>query len=117
MVLVVPFGAALGQPEMIRVGDDRLAGAEAHRIARPAEHDVRYATDPGRLAAAIEDDIADMQVADWRKTARRRDRRLQTTYPPGTLKGDVLSIIIGIVAWAIFAFWLHGWLIGVNPFA
>jgi uncharacterized membrane protein len=49
--------------------------------------------------------------------SRRRDRRLGTRYPAGTLTGDVLSIVIGIAAWAVFAFWLHAWLIGVNPFA
>jgi uncharacterized membrane protein len=23
--------------------------------------------------------------------------------------------VIGIVGWVVFAFWLHGWLIGVRP--
>ncbi|WP_426701887.1 NnrU family protein [Rhodanobacter sp. Col0626] len=49
--------------------------------------------------------------------SRRRDRRDGTTYPPGTLKGDVLTVVIGLVAWVIFALWLHRWLIGVNPMA
>ena len=47
--------------------------------------------------------------------SRRRDRLDGTTYPAGTLKGDVLTVVIGVVAWAIFACWLHSWLIGVNP--
>jgi len=49
--------------------------------------------------------------------SRRRDRREQVQYPPGTLIGDLLSVVIGVVAWAAFAFWLHVWLIGVSPFA
>lgn len=51
------------------------------------------------------------------QASRRRDRRDGTVYPPGTMKGDVLSVVIGVVAWAVFAFWLHTVLIGVNPFA
>jgi len=47
--------------------------------------------------------------------SRRRDRLAGTTYPAGTLKGDVLTLLIGVVVWASFAFWLHLWLIGVNP--
>jgi uncharacterized membrane protein len=49
--------------------------------------------------------------------SRRRDRRDGTVYPAGTLKGDVLSVVIGLVAWTVFALWLHLWLIGVNPMA
>ena len=49
--------------------------------------------------------------------SRRRDRRAGTTYPAGTLKGDVLAALIGLAAWIAFAFWLHLWLIGVNPLA
>jgi uncharacterized membrane protein len=49
--------------------------------------------------------------------SRRRDRRLGTTYPAGTPKGDVLALVAGVVAWAVFALWLHLWLIGVNPMA
>lgn len=55
-------------------------------------------------------------VADF-AVARRRDRRLAVRYPPGTLAGDLLTVLAGIAAWALFAFWLHGRLIGVSPFA
>ncbi|TAM21032.1 MAG: NnrU family protein [Rhodanobacter sp.] len=48
---------------------------------------------------------------------RRRDRLTGTTYPAGTLRGDVTTVLIGVVVWAIFAFWLHQALIGVNPMA
>jgi uncharacterized membrane protein len=48
--------------------------------------------------------------------ARRRDRRAGTTYAPGTAGGTLMAIVLGAVAWAVFAFWLHGRLIGVQPF-
>lgn len=54
-------------------------------------------------------------IADF-VVARRRDRRLGTVYPPGTLAGDAITAVIGVAAWALFAFWLHVRLIGVYPF-
>lgn len=48
--------------------------------------------------------------------SRRRDRRLGVAYPAGTVGGDLVSVVIGVIAWAIFAFALHQWLIGVSPF-
>jgi uncharacterized membrane protein len=53
-------------------------------------------------------------IADF-ATCRRRDRTTGTTYPAGTLAGDLMTVAAGIVAWALFAFWLHAWLIGVRP--
>ena len=47
---------------------------------------------------------------------RRRDRLSGATYAAGTARGTLLAILIGAVAWAVFAFWLHGVLIGVLPF-
>jgi uncharacterized membrane protein len=49
-----------------------------------------------------------------------RKRRLATGVPPGndgnyTAVGTTLMIVIGVVAWAVFAFFLHRWLIGVQP--
>lgn len=49
--------------------------------------------------------------------SRRRDRAAGTVYPAGTLVGDLLAVVVGIVVWAIFTLWLHLWLIGVNPLA
>ncbi|MES2310943.1 MAG: NnrU family protein [Pseudomonadota bacterium] len=49
--------------------------------------------------------------------SRRRDRMAGTVYPAGSIKGDVLTVVIGVVAWLAFALWLHLWLIGVNPMA
>jgi uncharacterized membrane protein len=47
---------------------------------------------------------------------QRRDREAGVVYPQGTLGRDALVVVIGLVAWAVFAFWLHGTLIGVRPF-
>lgn len=47
--------------------------------------------------------------------SRRRDRAAGTVYPAGTLQGDVLAVVVGIAAWAVFTLWLHLRLIGVSP--
>jgi len=52
---------------------------------------------------------------DFRST-RQRDRAANTVYPAGTLSGTVATVAVGAVAWAVFAFWAHGWLFGVRPF-
>ncbi len=49
--------------------------------------------------------------------SRRRDRRTGMVYPAGTLAGDAIVAVAGVAAWIVFAFWLHLWLIGVNPLA
>ena len=49
--------------------------------------------------------------------SRRRDRQAGVTYPAGTLAGDLKVAVAGVVAWAVFAFWLHRLLIGVDPMA
>lgn len=54
-------------------------------------------------------------IADF-AAARRRDRAAQATYRSGTVGGTAIVAAVGIVAWAVFAFFLHGWLIGVRPF-
>ena len=50
------------------------------------------------------------------RAARARDRVAQTVYPAGTTSGTVITVVAGVVAWAVFAFWAHGLLIGVRPF-
>jgi uncharacterized membrane protein len=49
--------------------------------------------------------------------SRRADRAAGTVYPAGSATGDVLTVVIGVVVWVVFALWLHLWLIGVNPMA
>lgn len=48
--------------------------------------------------------------------ARKRDRVAGTQYPSGTASGTVTTVVLGVLAWAAFAFWLHGLLIGIRPF-
>jgi uncharacterized membrane protein len=48
--------------------------------------------------------------------ARKRDRAAATHYPAGTMAGTATAVFVGAAAWAAFAFWLHGALIGVRPF-
>ena len=48
--------------------------------------------------------------------AKRRDRAEGRTYPPGSAARSAITVAIGIVAWVVFAVWLHGPLIGVRPF-
>jgi uncharacterized membrane protein len=48
---------------------------------------------------------------------RRRDALARVTSARGTTSGAVVTLIVGVIAWIVFAFWLHGPLIGVRPFA
>ena len=50
------------------------------------------------------------------RAARRRDRALGTVYAPGTMGPTAIAVLVGVVAWAAFAFWLHAAWIGVAPF-
>jgi uncharacterized membrane protein len=53
-------------------------------------------------------------VLDFR-AARARDRIGHVSYAPGTAAGTAITVVAGVVAWAVFAYWAHGWLFGVNP--
>ena len=48
--------------------------------------------------------------------ARRRDRAAGTHHPAGTAGGTAATLLVGIGAWAAFAFWAHAAWIGVRPF-
>ena len=48
-------------------------------------------------------------------SSRRRDRRLAVVYAPGTAARTAIVLVTGTLAWAVFAFWLHGLLIGIRP--
>ncbi|WP_428421192.1 NnrU family protein [Methylibium sp.] len=50
------------------------------------------------------------------RAARGRDRAAGVQYPPGRSGATVLTLVVGVVAWAVFAFWGHAALIGVRPF-
>lgn len=91
-----------------KLGHPMLAGVKAwalgHLLATGFLHDVVL------FGAFLAWAVADFMVS------RRRDRAAGTVYPAGTAMGDVLAVVIGVAAWAIFAFLLHQRLIGVNPF-
>jgi hypothetical protein len=36
-------------------------------------------------------------------------------YPAGTAAGTAITVVVGAAAWAVFAFWAHGYLIGIRP--
>ncbi len=48
--------------------------------------------------------------------SRRRDRVQGSTYPAGSTGATLVTVAVGVVAWAVFAFWAHAVLIGVRPF-
>lgn len=53
-------------------------------------------------------------VLDFR-SLRQRDRASPSAAAPSTAMGTALTVVVGLVAWAAFAFWGHRQLIGVAP--
>lgn len=47
--------------------------------------------------------------------SRRRDRAAGRAYPAGTAGGTAATLLVGVAAWAGFAFWVHGAWLGVRP--
>jgi uncharacterized membrane protein len=54
-------------------------------------------------------------VADF-IAARKRDRAQDIHYPAGSNVGTLITVAAGVGAWTLFAFVLHGLLIGIRPF-
>ena len=54
-------------------------------------------------------------VLDFR-SARQRDAAAGTVYPPGSVARTMLAVVVGVLAWAAFAFWVHAAWLGVRPF-
>jgi uncharacterized membrane protein len=50
------------------------------------------------------------------RSARRRDALAGRTLPAGSVGGTIVAVVVGLAAWAGFAFWAHGAWIGVRPF-
>jgi uncharacterized membrane protein len=50
------------------------------------------------------------------RSARQRDRAQQIAYAPGRAGPTMLAVVVGLAAWAGFAFWAHAAWIGVRPF-
>lgn len=53
-------------------------------------------------------------ILDFR-AARARDRVGHVSYAPGRIGATLTTVVIGVVVWAVFAFWAHRWLFGVSP--
>ena len=54
-------------------------------------------------------------VLDFR-AARGRDRANGTVYPAGQGVKTAITVVVGVAAWAVFAFWAHKALFGISPF-
>ncbi len=54
-------------------------------------------------------------ILDFR-AARARDRAMGVVVEPGSLTRDAIALVVGMIAWAAFAFHLHAAWIGVRPF-
>jgi uncharacterized membrane protein len=50
------------------------------------------------------------------RAARARDRAAGASRPAATVGGTVATLVVGALAWIVFALWLHAWLFGVAPF-
>jgi uncharacterized membrane protein len=44
-----------------------------------------------------------------------RDRQNAVVYPEANWGATIGAIVLGLVFWAVIAFWLHFWLFGVSP--
>jgi uncharacterized membrane protein len=91
--------AAVGHPMVLGV----KTWALAHLLSNGTAHDV-----------VLFGAFLVWAVADY-AASRRRDRASGTRYPAGPVTRDAVAIAAGAIAWAVFAFALHGWLIGVRP--
>jgi uncharacterized membrane protein len=49
------------------------------------------------------------------RAARRRDRSQRIRYHGDSAAATLVTLVVGLAAWAGFAFWAHAWLIGVRP--
>ena len=49
------------------------------------------------------------------RAARGRDRANGTVYAPGRALPTVITVVVGLAAWAFFAFWAHAAWFGVRP--
>ena len=49
------------------------------------------------------------------RAARQRDRALGTRYAAGSVAGTMVTLVLGALGWAAFAFWLHAAWIGIAP--
>jgi uncharacterized membrane protein len=85
-----------------------VAGVKAWAIAHLVAN--------GRLAdVVLFGAILAWAILDF-KAARGRDKAQGLAYPAKSVGRDIAAVVIGLVAWAAFALYLHAPLIGVRPF-
>ena len=51
------------------------------------------------------------------RSLRVRDRAAGRQAAPGQVMPTLVAVVAGVALWFVFGYWLHGWLIGVRPFA
>lgn len=110
LVAFILVSAANGPPNHFKqkLGHPMVMGAKVwafgHLLANGMLHDVVL------FGAFLVWAVVDFAAS------RRRDRLAGVTYAQGTLRGDAIAVLTGVAGWAVFAFLLHRWLIGVGPF-
>ncbi|MFI4927154.1 MAG: NnrU family protein [Burkholderiales bacterium] len=86
--------------------------AFAHLLANNTEVDVLL------FGAFLAWAVADYVAAQKRRRSEGGTSAQPAAAGPKAVSGTktLATIVVGAVAWAVFAFWLHGWWIGVRPF-
>ena len=51
------------------------------------------------------------------RSLRARDRATGRQPAAGQAVPTLIAVVVGAALWFVFGFWLHGWLIGIRPFA
>lgn len=51
------------------------------------------------------------------RSLRARDRAANRQAAAGQAVATLITVVLGAALWFVFGFWLHGWLIGLQPFA
>ena len=116
------LGTALTIPAFILVAAAYVPGTRIKRaVGHPMVLGVKVWAVAHLLAnGAVADLVLFGSILVWAvvnyAAARRRDRAAGTVYAVGPVSRDVRAVVIGLVVWAVFAFWLHGVLIGPRPF-
>jgi uncharacterized membrane protein len=90
------------------IGHPMVAGVKVWAIAHLLSN--------GNLADALLVGAFLLWAVLYFRSARRRDRAAGVGYRPGTATRDGMAIAAGAGVWALFAGFLHLWLIGVRPY-
>ncbi len=110
LIAFILFAASNGPPNFIKqkLGHPMYAGVKIWALAHLLAN--------GRLGDVLLFGTFLVWAIAGFAISRRRARRDDVTYPAGNLPNTVITILIGCAVWLLFAYWLHGLLIGVQPF-